>query len=114
MRDSRFSLGRGVMIGRVAAISMILMLTIIPVLARVSTDSVVATKPPPSPPPSTGTAWARAYSIPYSYSGAESVAQASSGGYFLGALLSAASGTPPHRTTPPPPTSKAIRVGSHG
>jgi len=65
MRDSRFRLGRGLRFGRVAVISMILMLTIIPVLARVSTDSVVAakTKPPP-PPPSTGTAWARAYSIP--------------------------------------------------
>ena len=40
MRDSRFRLGRGLRFGRVAVISMILMLTIIPVLARVSTDSV--------------------------------------------------------------------------
>ena len=69
MRDSRFDIGRGVRFGRVAVISMILMLTIIPVLARVSTDSVVAakTKPPP-PPPSTGASWIKAYNIPYTYS----------------------------------------------
>src|SRR3989442_15128758 len=115
MRDSRFSLGRGLSFGRVAVISMILMLTIIPVLARVSTDSVVAakTKPPP-PPPSTGTAWARAYSIPYSYSGAESVAQTSSGGYLVGALCTAAAVTTPNCNTLSRPTATVMRVDSSG
>ena len=115
MRDSRFRLGRGLRFGRVAVISMILMLTIIPVLARVSTDSVVAakTKPPP-PPPSTGTAWARAYSIPYSYSGAESVAQTSSGGYLVGALCTAAAVTAPNCNTLSRPTATVMRVDSSG
>src|SRR5437870_1039584 len=85
MRDSRFDIGRGVRFGRVAVISMILMLTIIPVHARVSTDSVVAakTKPPP-PPPSTGASWIKAYNIPYTYSRAESIAQTTGGGYVVG------------------------------
>src|SRR2546425_5786545 len=85
MRDSRFGIGRGVRFGRVAVISMILMLTIIPVLARVSTDSVAAakTKPPP-PPPSTGASWIKAYNIPYTYSRAESIAQTTGGGYVVG------------------------------
>src|SRR2546426_8849799 len=94
---------------------MILMLTITPVLARVSTDSVVAakTKPPP-PPPSTGTAWARAYSIPYSYSRAESVAQTSSGGYLVGALCTAAAVTTPNCNTLSRPTATVMRVDSSG
>src|SRR3989454_1681889 len=94
---------------------MILMLTITPVLARVSTDSVAAakTKPPP-PPPTTGTAWARAYSIPYSYSGAESVAQTSNGGYLVGALCTAAAVTTPNCNTLSNPTATVIRVDSSG
>src|SRR3989442_124219 len=84
MRDSRFSFGRGVMIGRVAVISMCLMPTIIPVLVRVSADSVVAAKTKPPPPPSTGASWIRAYNIPYTYSRAESIAQTTGGGYVVG------------------------------
>src|SRR3989475_9254423 len=85
MQGSRFGIGRGLRFGRVAVISMILMLTIIPVLARVSTDSVVAakTKPPP-PPPSTGASWIRAYNIPYTYASAENIAQTTGGGYVVG------------------------------
>ena len=85
MQGSRFGIGRGLRFGRVAVISMILMLTIIPVLARVSTDSVVAakTKPPP-PPPSTGASWIKAYNIPYTYASAESIAQTTGGGYVVG------------------------------
>jgi hypothetical protein len=74
---------------------MLMMLTVIPVLAHVSTDIVAAAKTNP-PPPSTGTAWARSYNIPYSYSVAESVAQTSGGGYVVGALCDAAAVTTPN------------------
>jgi len=53
-------------------------------------------KPPPPPPPSTGSSFARAYGVPYSYSIAESINQASSGGFVVGALCSAAAVTTPN------------------
>jgi len=53
-----------------------------------------AAKPPP--PPSTGSSFARAYSVPYSYSVAESISQASSGGFVVGALCSAGAVTTPN------------------
>jgi hypothetical protein len=72
------------------AILIVLVLMMIPAVTRVS-----ATKPPP-PPPSTGSSFARAYSVPYSYSVAESISQASSGGFVVGALCSAAAVTTPN------------------
>src|SRR5246127_5153237 len=72
------------------AIFLVLVLMMIPAVTRVS-----ATKPPP-PPPSTGSSFARAYSVPYSYSVAESISQASSGGFVVGALCSAAAVTTPN------------------
>src|SRR2546422_8598433 len=66
----------------------IVMLTIVPAFARSSPiHTVAATKP--QPPSSTSGTWAKAYSIPYSYSLAESVAQTPSGGYLVGALCTA-------------------------
>jgi hypothetical protein len=61
----------------------------IPAVARVA-----AAKPPPPPP--TGSSFARAYSVPYSYAVAESINQASSGGFVVGALCSAAAATTPN------------------
>ena len=72
-----------------AAILSVLVLMIIPAVARVS-----AAKPPP--PPSTSSSFARAYSVPYSYSVAESISQASSGGFAVGALCSAGAATTPN------------------
>ena len=57
----------------------VLVLMMIPAVARVS-----ATKPPPP----TGSSFAKAYSVPYSYSVAESISQASSGGFVVGGLCS--------------------------
>src|SRR5246500_4256549 len=76
------------------AIFLVLVLMMIPAVTRVS-----ATKPPP-PPPSTGSSFARAYSVPYSYSVAESISQASSGGFVVGALCSAAAATTPNCNGP--------------
>ena len=53
-----------------------------------------AAKPPP--PPSTGSSFARAYSVPYSYSVAESISQANSGGFVVGGRCSAAAVTTPN------------------
>ena len=69
-------------------ISLVLALMIIPAAVRVS-----PAKPPP--PPSTGS-FAKAYSVPYSYSLAESVSQASSGGFAVGGLCSEAAATTPN------------------
>jgi hypothetical protein len=55
-----------------------------------------AAKPPPPPPPSTSSSFATAYSVPYSYSLAESVSQASSGGFVVGAICSEAAATTPN------------------
>src|SRR6516162_6244467 len=52
-------------------------------------------KPAP-PPPSSGSSFATAYSVPYSYSVAESISQASSGGFIVGALCGAAAVTTPN------------------
>jgi hypothetical protein len=46
--------------------------------------------------PTTPSTFATAYNVPYSYSVAESVSQASSGGFVVGALCSAAAGTTPN------------------
>src|SRR5207245_4590250 len=70
--------------GRRATLSgtlVILMLTMIPAFAHVPVGH--ANKPQP-PPTSTGTSWAKAYNIPYSYSVAASVSQTASGGYVAG------------------------------
>ena|SRR5207245_743115 len=66
-----------------AGILLVLVLFMIPTVARVS-----AAKSPP--PRSTGSSFATAYSVPYSYSVAKSISQASSGGFVVGALCSAA------------------------
>jgi hypothetical protein len=69
--------------------------TAAPVLAQVPvagvhapSDTVAAAKP--TPPPSTGSTFATAYSVPSSYSVAESISQASNGGFIVGALFSSA------------------------
>ena len=72
------------------AILLVVLLMMIPAVARAS-----ATKPPP-PPPSTGSSFARAYSVPYSYSVAESISQANSGGFVVGGRCSAAAVTTPN------------------
>ena len=69
------------------AIWLVLVLMTIPAVARVS-----AKKPPPPP----GSSFATAYSVPYSYSVAESISQASSGGFVVGALCSAGAVTTPN------------------
>jgi len=66
-------------------------------------------KPAP-PPPSTGSSFATAYSVPYSYSVAESISQASSGGFVVGALCSAAAVTTPNCSGP----ATVLRVDSSG
>lgn len=73
----------------------------IPAVTRVS-----ATK---APPPSTGS-FAKAYSVPYSYSVAESISQASSGGFVVGALCSEAAVTTPNCNGP----ATVLRADSSG
>src|SRR3989442_8597870 len=73
---------------------------------------VAATKP--QPPSSTSGTWAKAYSIPYSYSLAESVAQTPSGGYLVGALCTAGAVTPPNCNTVSEPAATVMRVDSSG
>ena len=70
------------------AILLVLVLMMIPAVAGVSTTK----------PRSTGSSFATAYSVPYSYSVAESISQASSGGFVVGALCSAAAVTTPNCT----------------
>src|SRR5215469_4819038 len=72
------------------AILLVLVLMTIPAVARAS-----AKKPPP-PPPSTGSSFATAYSVPYSDSVAESISQASSGGFVVGGLCSETAATTPN------------------
>ena len=67
----------------------VLILTIIP-----ATSTVWAAKPPPTP--STSTSFATAYSVPYSYSVAESISQASGGSFVVGALCDMAAATTPN------------------
>ena len=85
------------------AILLVLVLTMIPAVARIS-----AAKPPPPPP--TGSSFARAYSVPYSYSVAESISQASSGGFAVGAICSAGANTTPNCNGP----ATVLRVDSSG
>jgi hypothetical protein len=87
------------------AILLVPVLMMIPAVARVA-----AAKPPPPPPPSTGSSFASAYSVPYSYSVAESISQASSGGFVVGALCSAAAVTTPNCNGP----ATVLRVDSSG
>src|SRR5215469_5645338 len=54
--------------------------------------------------------FARAYSVSYSYSMAESISQASSGGFVVGALCSAAAATTPNCSGP----ATVLRVDSSG
>ncbi len=82
---------------------LVLVLFMIPAVARVS----VAKSPPP---PSTGSSFAAAYSVSYSYSVAESISQASSGGFVVGALCSAAAATTPNCNGP----ATVLRVDSSG
>ena len=73
----------------------------IPPVAR-----VWATKPPPP----SGSSFATADSVPYSYSVAESVSQASSGGFVVGALCTEAAVTNPNCNGP----ATILRVDSSG
>src|SRR2546428_2781312 len=91
----------------------IVMLTIVPAFAHSSPiPTVAATKP--QPPSSTSGTWAKAYSIPYSYSLAESVAQTPSGGYLVGALCTAGPVTPPNGNKVSKPAATVMRVDSSG
>src|SRR2546428_19780 len=91
----------------------IVMLTIVPAFAHSSPiPTVAATKP--QPPSSTSGTWAKAYSIPYSYSLAESVAQTPSGGYLVGALCTAGAVTTPNCNTVSEPAATVMRVDSSG
>src|SRR5215472_6391544 len=72
-------------------------------------NGIKPAKPAP-PPPSSGSSFATAYSVPYSYSVAESISQASSGGFVVGALCSAAAVTSPNCSGP----ATVLRVDSSG
>ena len=85
------------------AVLLVLVLLMIPAVAGVS-----APKPPSSP--STGSSFATAYSVPYSYSMAESISQASNGGFVVGGLCSAAAVTTPNCNGP----ATVLRVDSSG
>ena len=87
------------------AILLVLVLMMLPAAAR-----VWAAKPPP--PPSTSSYFARAYSVPYSYSVAESISQASSGGFAVGALCTAGAMTTPNCNLNSPAT--VLRVDGSG
>jgi hypothetical protein len=97
----RSNLGRTVYHGALLAGLMLL-------LVGTASREAQAAKPPP--PPSTGSSFARAYSVPYSYSVAESISQASSGGFVVGALCSAAAVTTPNCSGP----ATVLRVDSSG
>ena len=73
----------------------------------------LAAKPKPSPSPSpnsTGSSFATAYNVPYSYSIAESISQASSGGFAVGAVCDEAAATTPNCSGP----ATVLRVDSSG
>ena len=80
-----------------AAILLALPLMMIPAAARVS----AATAPP---------SFATAYSVPYSNSVAESISQASSGGFAVGAMCNADAATTPNCNGP----ATVLRVGASG
>jgi hypothetical protein len=64
----------------------------------------------PLPPTSTGSSFATAYSVTYSYSVAESVSQASSGSFVVGAVCDEAAATTPNCNGP----ATVLRVDSSG
>src|SRR6266704_2954060 len=97
----RSNLGRTVYHGALLAGLMLLL------VGTASREAQAAKRPPP---PSIGSSFARAYSVPYSYSVAESVSQASSGGFVVGALCSAAAVTTPNCNGP----ATLLRVDSSG
>jgi hypothetical protein len=61
-------------------------------------------------PTPTGASFARAYSVPNSYSAAESISQATSGGFAVGALCSPGAVTTPNCTGP----ATVLRVDASG
>ncbi len=95
---------------RIAEVSVIMLLVIVPAFAHVS--PAVASKP--QPPSSTSPTWIKVYNVPYSYSAAESVAQTSSGGYVVGALCTATAVTTPNCNTLSEPSAMVMRVDSSG
>src|SRR5215467_1336867 len=97
----RSSLGRLVYHGALLAGLMLL-------LIGTASREAQAAKPPPKP--LTAASFARAYSVPYSYSVAESVSQASSGGFVAGALCSAGAATTPNCSGP----ATVLRLDSSG
>jgi hypothetical protein len=82
---------------------LVLILMMIPSVAGVSATNT-------APQPSAGSAFARAYSVPNSDSEAESISQASSGGFVAGALCSAVAATTPNCNGP----ATVLRVDSSG
>ena len=85
------------------AIRLVLIFVIIADAARVG-----ATKPPP--PPSTSSTFATAYFVPYSYSLAQSISLASSGGFVVGAYCDPAAATTPNCNGP----ATVLRVDASG
>jgi hypothetical protein len=85
----------------------ILLVALFMMTADVATVS--ATKNPPPPPPATGSSFGTVYNVPNSYSAAESISQASSGGFVVGAMCDAGTTTP---TCNGPAT--VLRVDSSG
>src|SRR5215472_4620659 len=82
----------------------VVVLMMIPDVAR-----AWATKPPPPP----SSSWATAYSVPYSYSVAESISQASSGGFVVGALCTEAAFTTPNCNLNSPATVLTVDSGGN-
>jgi hypothetical protein len=76
-------------------------------LLLVGSASEAAKRPPP---PATSPFFATAYSVPYSYSVAESVSQASGGGFVVGAVCGAAAATSPNCNGP----ATVLRLDSSG
>src|SRR5256712_123699 len=104
---------KGLRFDRIAEVSVIMLLVIVPAFAQVSPIHTVAAAKP-QPPSSTSATWAKAYNVPYSYSVAESVGQTSSGGYVVGASCTAAAVTTPNCNTLSEPTAMVMRVDSSG
>lgn len=97
-RTQPFSVFKKICRGRFARAATLLML--VPATAGVS----AAKSPPPS------SSFAKGYSVPYSYSMAESVSQAGSGGFAVGAMCSAAANTNPNCSGP----ATVLRLDSSG
>ena len=95
-------------IGSVAMLGVAMLGTSGPAKMQAQSDRVAAAKT--KPPLSTSSSFARAYSVPYSYSVAESISQASNGGFVVGALCSAGAVTTPNCNGP----ATVLRVDSSG